>query len=368
MTGAGPSPLQAAPRSDGRAGAHCSAGMVRTQYHESLQNVSSVMRPGAKLAHKSSNNSGTLPRIENYVGLRIESIRKKVQKVVSKTGIQINCEQWRSKGRRQFGIGELARKQFILNEEKNAMNASTTYEDIMSRLDDFKNAHEHLRDTRKYTHEEQIVPSKQIVKKEVSRAIESFRASLDYLLHDQIQAKKLYFPLCTKNERRFKHYMKTMNREIPEKSGLYAKLEDLQYYKDVGARAWMKILSELANDSKHSSLLDLEFKIVKEVKIHHSNGYAPWTVSNSGSLHIEGSTKPFTKIMDEDIFFEGTISVANFEDIQHPNISLVETKLWYFTKYDLDALSWLATVNQNIRGIVDCFYNDPGLPKTSSSP
>ena len=32
------------------------------------------MRSGAKLIHKSSNNSGALPRIENYVGLRIESI------------------------------------------------------------------------------------------------------------------------------------------------------------------------------------------------------------------------------------------------------------------------------------------------------
>ena len=74
MTGAGPSLLQAAPRSDGRTGAHCSAARVRTQYHESLQNVSSVMRSGAKLIHKSSNSSGTLPRIENYVGLRIESI------------------------------------------------------------------------------------------------------------------------------------------------------------------------------------------------------------------------------------------------------------------------------------------------------
>ena len=73
MTGAGPSLLQAAPRSDGRTGAHCSAARVRTQYHESLQNVSSVMRSGAKLIHKSSNNSGALPRIENYVGLRIES-------------------------------------------------------------------------------------------------------------------------------------------------------------------------------------------------------------------------------------------------------------------------------------------------------
>ena len=76
LTGAGPSLLQAAPRSDGRTGAHCSAGMVRTQYHESLQNASSAMRSGAKLIHKSSNNSGALPRIENYVGLRIESIIK----------------------------------------------------------------------------------------------------------------------------------------------------------------------------------------------------------------------------------------------------------------------------------------------------
>ena len=49
---------------------------VRTQYHESLQNVSSVMRSGAELIRKSSNNSGTLYRIENYVGLRIESIGK----------------------------------------------------------------------------------------------------------------------------------------------------------------------------------------------------------------------------------------------------------------------------------------------------
>ena len=73
MTGAGPSLLQAAPRSDGRTGAHCSAARVRTQYHEFLQNVSSVMRSGAKLIRKSSNNSGALPRIENYVGLRIES-------------------------------------------------------------------------------------------------------------------------------------------------------------------------------------------------------------------------------------------------------------------------------------------------------
>ena len=31
------------------------------------------MRSGAKLIHKSSNNSGTLYQIENYVGLRIES-------------------------------------------------------------------------------------------------------------------------------------------------------------------------------------------------------------------------------------------------------------------------------------------------------
>ena len=69
----GASLLQAAPRSDGRAGAHCGAARVRTQYHESLQNVSSAMRSGAKLIHKSSNNSGALPRIENYVGLRIES-------------------------------------------------------------------------------------------------------------------------------------------------------------------------------------------------------------------------------------------------------------------------------------------------------
>ena len=73
MTGAGPSLLQAAPRSDGRTGAHCSAARVRTQYHESLQNVSSVMRSGAELIRKSSNNSGTLYQIENYVGLRIES-------------------------------------------------------------------------------------------------------------------------------------------------------------------------------------------------------------------------------------------------------------------------------------------------------
>ena len=32
------------------------------------------MRSGAELIHKSSNNSGTLYQIENYVGLRIESI------------------------------------------------------------------------------------------------------------------------------------------------------------------------------------------------------------------------------------------------------------------------------------------------------
>ena len=35
------------------------------------------MRPGAELIRKSSNNSGTLYQIENYVGLRIESNPKK---------------------------------------------------------------------------------------------------------------------------------------------------------------------------------------------------------------------------------------------------------------------------------------------------
>ena len=74
LTVAGPSLLQAAPRSDGRARAHCSAARVRTSCYESLKNSSCVMRPGAKLIHKSSNSSGTLPRIENYAELRIESI------------------------------------------------------------------------------------------------------------------------------------------------------------------------------------------------------------------------------------------------------------------------------------------------------
>ena len=74
MTGAGPSLLQAAPRSDGRTGAHCGAARVRTSCYESLKNSSCVMRSGAELIRKSSNNSGALPRIENYVGLRIESI------------------------------------------------------------------------------------------------------------------------------------------------------------------------------------------------------------------------------------------------------------------------------------------------------
>ena len=51
------------------------------------------MRSGAKLIHTSSNSSGTLYQIENYVGLRIESIRKKMQKAVLKQGIQINTMQ-----------------------------------------------------------------------------------------------------------------------------------------------------------------------------------------------------------------------------------------------------------------------------------
>ena len=34
------------------------------------------MRSDAELIHKSSNNSGTLYQIENYVGLRIKSIKK----------------------------------------------------------------------------------------------------------------------------------------------------------------------------------------------------------------------------------------------------------------------------------------------------
>ena len=52
------------------------------------------MRSGAKLIHKSSNNSGALPRIENYVGLRIESIvraRTKAAVTVTVTSLVKKC-------------------------------------------------------------------------------------------------------------------------------------------------------------------------------------------------------------------------------------------------------------------------------------
>ena len=82
MTVAGPSLLQAVPRSDGRAGAHCGAAMVRTSCYESLKNSSCVMRSVAKLIHASSNGSGTLYQIENYVGLRIKSIQDNYPPIV----------------------------------------------------------------------------------------------------------------------------------------------------------------------------------------------------------------------------------------------------------------------------------------------
>ena len=107
-----------------------------------------------------------------------------------------------------------------------------------------------------------------------------------------------YFPLYSKDRAHFEKYMKRHNKKILKKSELYKKLEELQYYNDMSARVWMKTLSELANKSKHKSLLDLGFKVVNDVKIHDSNGYAPMTVTNTGSLTVLGSNKPFINISE----------------------------------------------------------------------
>ena len=54
------------------------------------------MHPGAKLIHKSSNNSGTPYQIENYVGLRIKSNRLITNQISGKrTASQLSGDAWR---------------------------------------------------------------------------------------------------------------------------------------------------------------------------------------------------------------------------------------------------------------------------------
>ncbi len=48
--------------------------MVRMNYYKSIQNGFNTTHPSEKLSHKMYNNSGVLPQIKNYRGIRISSI------------------------------------------------------------------------------------------------------------------------------------------------------------------------------------------------------------------------------------------------------------------------------------------------------
>ena len=201
-----------------------------------------------------------------------------------------------------------------------------------------------------------IYKNRNIINKvDIAHTLEDLKSIPDYMMkilldNEKINTEKIHFPLYKKTKYHFNRFMLRNYKELKDSNELFIKLESVQYYNNKSTNNWMKDLTELANNVKHSTLSKIDSKKSEVILIHDDFGDARVSLVH-GSKMIGNVTIGNKKVKRPKIISTETI----VRESNYPNIKNIEYTEWRFNTNDKIVSECLHEIHVGITSLLKTF-------------